>query len=238
MRPSSSATSTSSITWRPCSAGSPRRSSTSACASTSTARAGCSRPAVSAPRRGSCSRARSPRLRAAAAVVPETQMVEPGVELRRGEGDLRAAGVGVRAAASWTASAAACRQWRSSGKPNSALSSFVSGSCVSRWRVSMPSVRAARHARGISSPDAATRVRRTRPRAGGVARRAPHREPAGPLGDAARCSTASNASRATTSARVRVEVDPRTARIIGTAGAFDVTRALSLGFTSIATSTR
>jgi hypothetical protein len=34
-------------------------------------------------------------------------------------------------------------------------------------------------------------------------------------------------------ARVRVEVDARTARIVGTwPGAFDVTRALSLGFTA------
>ena len=138
--PSWGATSTSSITWRPCSAGSPRRSSTSACASTSMARAGCSGPPGGAPAAGRVLEHDRRAWRAAARGRPRDADDRARVELRREKAicELLVSEIPgrLRDGVSCRVPTVAIRP----GKPNSALSSFVSGIVREPWRVSMPSV--------------------------------------------------------------------------------------------------
>ena len=121
------------------------------------------------------------------------------------------------------------------GKPNSALSSFVSGIVreplagiddrvpgASRY-ASLDQF--ARNCHGQSAP--------RRPRARSGPRRPASAEPARALGDApARCWTASRRLGGSEArARVRVEIDERVARVVCTwPGALDASRAIRLGF--------
>ena len=228
--PSSSATSTSSITWRPCSAGSPRRSSTSACASTSMARAGCSRPvACRRARRGSCSRARSPRL---AGRCPRSS------PRRRWSSPSRATARRRRFASCWCrrtprrgfVDGISCRVPTVAirpGKPNSALSSFVSGipreplagvDAVCPVPLETPV--------WISSPDAATRnlVHAGRVSAASLGGRRTVNLPGLSVTPGEMLDSLERLAGHAVRARVRVEVDPRTARIVGTGRARSTSR--------------
>jgi nucleoside-diphosphate-sugar epimerase len=171
------------------------------------------------------------------AVVPETQMVEPEssygaekaiCELLVSEYSRRGFVDGV----SCRVPTVAIRP----GKPNSALSSFVSGIV----REPLAGVDAIcpvplETRVWISSPDAATRnlVHAGRVAAASLGGRRTVNLPGLSVTPREMLDSLERLAGRDVRARVRVEVDPRTARIVGTwPGAFDVTRALSLGFTA------
>jgi len=122
------------------------------------------------------------------------------------------------------------------GKPNSALSSFVSGIV----REPLAGVDAIcpvplETRVWISSPDAATRnlLHAGRVAAASLGGRRTVNLPGLSVTPREMLDSLERLAGRDVRARVRVEVDPRTARIVGTwPGAFDVTRALSLGFTA------
>jgi len=171
------------------------------------------------------------------AVVPETQMVEPEssygaekaiCELLVSEYSRRGFVDGV----SCRVPTVAIRP----GKPNSALSSFVSGIV----REPLAGVDAIcpvplETRVWISSPDAATRnlLHAGRVAAASLGGRRTVNLPGLSVTPREMLDSLERLAGRDVRARVRVEVDPRTARIVGTwPGAFDVTRALSLGFTA------
>ena len=170
------------------------------------------------------------------AVVPETQMVEPEssygaekaiCELLVSEYSRRGFVDGV----SCRVPTVAIRP----GKPNSALSSFVSGIV----REPLAGVDAIcpvplETRVWISSPDAATRnlVHAGRVAAASLGGRRTVNLPGLSVTPGEMLDSLERLAGHDVRARVRVDVDPRTARIVGTwPGAFDVSRALSLGFT-------
>jgi nucleoside-diphosphate-sugar epimerase len=171
------------------------------------------------------------------AVVPETQIVEPessyGVakaicELLVSEYSRRGFVDGI----SCRVPTVAIRP----GKPNSALSSFVSGivreplagvDAICPVPLDTPV--------WISSPDAATRnlVHAGRVPAADLGARRTVNLPGLSVTPGAMLDSLERIAGSAVRARVRVEVDPRTARIVGTwPGAFDISRALALGFTA------
>jgi len=171
------------------------------------------------------------------AVVPETQMVEPEssygaekaiCELLVSEYSRRGFVDGV----SCRVPTVAIRP----GKPNSALSSFVSGIV----REPLAGVDAIcpvplETRVWISSPDAATRnlLHAGRVAAAALGGRRTVNLPGLSVTPREMLDSLERLAGRDVRARVRVEVDARTARIVGTwPGAFDVTRALSLGFTA------
>ena len=171
------------------------------------------------------------------AVVPETQMVEPEssygaekaiCELLVSEYSRRGFVDGV----SCRVPTVAIRP----GKPNSALSSFVSGIV----REPLAGVDAIcpvplETRVWISSPDAATRnlLHAGRVAAASLGGRRTVNLPGLSVTPREMLDSLERLAGRDVRARVRGEVDPRTARIVGTwPGAFDVTRALSLGFTA------
>ena len=170
------------------------------------------------------------------AVVPETQMVEPEssygaekaiCELLVSEYSRRGFVDGV----SCRVPTVAIRP----GKPNSALSSFVSGIV----REPLAGVDAIcpvplETRVWISSPDAATRnlLHAGRVAAASLGGRRTVNLPGLSVTPREMLDSLERLAGHDVRARVRVDVDPRTARIVGTwPGAFDVSRALSLGFT-------
>jgi nucleoside-diphosphate-sugar epimerase len=170
------------------------------------------------------------------AVVPETQIVEPEssygtakaiCELLVSEYSRRGFVDGI----SCRVPTVAIRP----GKPNSALSSFVSGivreplagvDAICPVPLDTPV--------WISSPDAATRnlVHAGRVPAADLGARRTVNLPGLSVTPGAMLDSLERLGGSAVRARVRLEVDPRTARIVGTwPGAFDISRALALGFT-------
>lgn len=169
------------------------------------------------------------------AIVPETQIVEPessyGVakaicELLVSEYSRRGFVDGI----SCRVPTVAIRP----GTPNSALSSFVSGIV----REPLAGVEAVCPVPldtrvWISSPDAATRnlVHAGRVPASSLGTRRTVNLPGLSVTPGAMLDSLERLAGPEVRARVRVDVDPRTARIVGTwPGAFDISRALALGF--------